>query len=156
MDQVWNHEINRLDDLELELTGEAEAPQPVLKANRKKQLENRKSLQLPGRLYLVAGILILFFAIFGAMLATGTIKIRLSGEKSVLEQNTVRVPNIMNKTEKTAKKLLEQSGLQYELEQEVYSDEIPEGKVCWQSERENAVVAVDSIVRVKISKGKEQ
>ncbi len=156
LDQVWNHELNRLADLELALTGEAEVPQPVLKENRKKQLENRKSLHLPGRLYLAAGILILFFGIFGVMLATGTIKIRLSGEKSVLEQNTVRVPNIMNKTEKTAKKLLEQSGLQYELEQEVYSDEIPEGKVCWQSERENAVVAVDSIVRVKISKGKKQ
>ncbi len=158
LDKVWNQELVRLENLEQELAGEAEAGRmvPMRKRKRKKQMENRKSLSLPPKIYLAAGLLVACFCIFGVLMATGTIHLRISGEKSVLEQNTVRVPNIMNKTGKKAKKILTKSGLQYELEEEVYSDEIPDGRVCWQSERENAVVASGTIVRVRISKGKEE
>ena len=72
------------------------------------------------------------------------------------ETKQVEVPDIAGKEAEEASKLVEKSGLLYEVSKEEYSDEVPAACVISQKPKTGTIVDGGSVVKAVISKGVEQ
>ena len=72
------------------------------------------------------------------------------------ETKQVEVPDIAGKEAEEASKLVEKSGLLYEVSKEEYSDEVPAACVISQKPKTGTMVDEGSVVKAVISKGVEQ
>lgn len=99
-----------------------------------------------------AGILMLA----AVLLAAGVIKLHVNSGKTSLEDNMVRVPNVVNEDADDAEKVLAEKQLQMSRDQMVYSSEVPLNRISFQEIRANTAVEKDTTVVVWISKGEEK
>lgn len=111
---------------------------------------------LPRWFLAAAGAGIAAAAVVAALMFTGVIKFHLSGGQSHLEDNMVRVPNVINKDADEAETMLTQQELGMSRDKMVYSSEIPENLISYQEIKENTPVEKYTDLVVWISMGKEK
>lgn len=99
-----------------------------------------------------AGVLMLV----AVLLATGVIRLHVNTGKTSLEENMVRVPNVINQDADQAEAALTERSLQMSRDMMVYSSEVPLNRISYQEIRENTTVKKHSTVVVWISKGEEK
>lgn len=99
-----------------------------------------------------AGLLMLV----AVLLATGVIRLHVNTGKTSLEENMVRVPNVINQDADQAEAALTERNLQMSRDMMVYSSEVPLNRISYQEIRENTTVKKHSTVVVWISKGEEK
>lgn len=92
---------------------------------------------------------------FGLM-QVGILKPNLKSEESQLNYSMVRVPNVVNLAADEAEVTLKRTNLEMVRDRAVYSDEIPEDTICYQSVPASSVVAKHSPLLVWVSKGAEK
>lgn len=112
--------------------------------------------KLPRWIFAVAGIGVSAVAVVAALMITGVIQFGLTSGKSQLEEDMVRVPNVVNKEADAAEAVLNEKELGMSRDKMVYSNEIPQNMISYQAIKENTAVPVNSVVVVEISMGKEK
>ncbi|MGN0158199.1 MAG: PASTA domain-containing protein [Brotaphodocola sp.] len=90
------------------------------------------------------------------LIGTGIWKPDLKTEDSQLEANVVRVPNVVNKEAAEAEWTLKFAGLEMVRDRAIYSNEIPEDRICYQAVKDNATLAKHAPLLVWVSKGAEK
>ncbi len=78
------------------------------------------------------------------------------GEEAAEAETMVRVPNVVNMDVEEAERQLRAHGLSLNQEDADFSDEIAEGKISYQIQKEGTLVAEGTAVQVTVSKGKEK
>ena len=105
----------------------------------------------------LAGVGVAAAGIVITLMLTGVIELGLSAqEASLLEADTVRVPNVVNKEANEAENLLKDQELGMSRDKMVYSNEIPENMISYQEQTAGSVLPVNTVIVVEISKGKEK
>lgn len=112
--------------------------------------------RLPGWLLALAGTGLVIAAAVAVLMLTGVIKFRVNTGQSQLEQDMVRVPNVVNKEANEAETVLSAQNLGMSRDKMVYSGEIPQDMVSYQEIKENTPVEKNSTLVVWISMGKEK
>ncbi|MCI8950310.1 MAG: PASTA domain-containing protein [Lachnospiraceae bacterium] len=112
--------------------------------------------KLPRWIFAVAGLGVSAVAVVAALMITGVIQFGLTSGKSQLEEDMVRVPNVVNKEADAAEAVLNEKELGMSRDKMVYSNEIPQNMISYQAIKENTAVPVNSVVVVEISMGKEK
>ena len=95
-------------------------------------------------------------AVVVVLMVMGVISTSLFTGHSQLEEDMVRVPNVVNKEADEAEHILSESVLGMSRDKMVYSDEIPQDMISYQSQKENATVPANTVIVVEISMGKEK
>ena len=111
--------------------------------------------RLPAWILVPAGVGLVAVAAIAALMLTGVIKFHLNAGQSQLEQNMVRVPNVVNKEADEAETILAEQDLGMSRDKMVYSREIPMNMVSYQEIKENTPVEKASTLVVWISMGEE-
>ncbi len=122
----------------------------------KKEKKHHGSLSLPRWVIPVAALVMAGLIAFTGLVAAGKIDLLPKTGESQLPEGKVRVPNIINKEVAEAQEILEEKSLQMTQDKMVFSKEIPENMISYQSEKENAIVDKDASLVVWISKGEEK
>lgn len=152
-----SHETKSLYQFSQELGGHlGEETEAAFSRNRSKRKEARDSLRVPRWVYLAAGVALVAVAVAAALFFTGVVRPRMETQQSQLKRQEVRVPNVVNQDLEEAKKTLKREGLRLVEGEMVYSNEIPENRITYQSYKENTLVTEDTEVTVAISLGKEK
>lgn len=112
--------------------------------------------RLPAYVLGIAGVGLAAAVAVSALMFTGVIKFRINSGESRLEQNMVRVPNVVNKEANEAEAILREHSLGMSRDKTIYSKDIPVDMVSHQEEKENKSVEKDTTVIVWISKGVEK
>ncbi|NLM49248.1 MAG: Stk1 family PASTA domain-containing Ser/Thr kinase [Epulopiscium sp.] len=102
----------------------------------------------PKEKWVVAGAVFTSLIIIVILSAVGIKMIR-----SYLTPKVVEVPSLLNMTVEEAKALLDERKLILIEEEEIFDDEIEEGKIAFQDPQEGTVININSEVVVKVSKG---
>ena len=147
------HDTRSLQRFQEELEGSRARPVSSVLAKQAKRRDARYSLTLPKWCIAAAGVgvaLILGFTVFHVR------GIRLKSDASVLEQQQVRVPNVINKNVDAAEAELKELGLVMQREQMEYSEEILEDMIIYQTPKEGTALEKGEAVMVSISKGKQK
>ena len=112
--------------------------------------------KVPKWIFALAGVGISAVAVVVALMVMGVISTSLFTGHSQLEEDMVRVPNVVNKEADEAEHILSESVLGMSRDKMVYSDEIPQDMISYQSQKENATVPANTVIVVEISMGKEK
>lgn len=104
----------------------------------------------------LAGAGVLVAAVLGVLMVTGVIRFRLGADTSHLEENMVRVPNVVSHEADQAEETLQQLDLGMSRDKMVFSKEIPVNRISYQEIKENTTVEKYTTVVVWISKGEEK
>lgn len=152
-----SHETKSLYRFQEELGGRLEE-QAVdhFHQNRSKRKEAKSSLSVPRWLYLAAGTGLAAVAVTVVLMYTGVIRFHIGSGASHVEENMVRVPNLINQDVDEAEKMLKELGLGMSRDKMVYSKEIPLNRISYQELKENTLVEKDTTLVVLISKGEEK
>lgn len=112
--------------------------------------------RLPAWVLGTAGVGLAAVATAAVLMFTGVIQFHIDSGESRLEQNMVRVPNVVNKEANEAETVLQDQSLGMTRDKTVYSKEIPVDMVSYQEIKENTPVEKNTTVVVWISKGVEK
>ncbi len=112
--------------------------------------------KVPKWIFALAGVGISAVAVVVALMVMGVISTSLFTGHSQLEEDMVRVPNVVNEEADEAEHILSESVLGMSRDKMVYSDEIPQDMISYQSQKENATVPANTVIVVEISMGKEK
>lgn len=111
---------------------------------------------IPRWVFLIAGAGVTIAGAVVALILTGVIHFNLASGPVQLITGRVRVPNVINKEATEAEKILEKKNLRMSQDKMVYSREIPENMISYQSEKENATMDKGATLVVWISMGEEK
>ena len=118
--------------------------------------EEDPKLAVPRWFWAAAGAGAGLLMLVAVLLATGVIRLHVNTGKTSLEENMVRVPNVINQDADQAEAALTDRSLQMSRDMMVYSSEVPLNRISYQEIRENTTVKKHSTVVVWISKGEEK
>ena len=118
--------------------------------------EEDPKLAVPRWFWAAAGAGAGLLMLVAVLLATGVIRLHVNTGKTSLEENMVRVPNVINQDADQAEAALTERSLQMSRDMMVYSSEVPLNRISYQEIRENTTVKKHSTVVVWISKGEEK
>ena len=111
---------------------------------------------IPRWVFLIAGAGVTVAGAVIALILTGVIHFNLVSGPVQLLTGKVRVPNVINKEATEAEKILEEKSLRMSQDKMVFSKEIPENMISYQSEKENATMDKGATLVVWISMGEEK
>ncbi len=118
--------------------------------------ERNPGLAVPRWFWAAAGAGAGLLMLVAVLLATGVIRLHVNTEKTSLEENMVRVPNVINQYAEDAETLLLEKELRMSRDKMVYSSEVPLNMISYQELRENTAVEKNTTLVVWISKGEEK
>lgn len=105
----------------------------------------------------IAGVGVAAAGLVIALMMTGVIHFGLlAQDKSQVDEDMARVPNVVNKNADEAEKILKAETLGMSRDKMVYSSEIPQDMVSYQEQVAGSILPVDTMVVVEISMGKEK
>lgn len=113
-------------------------------------------LSLPRWLIILAGGAAAVFLAVAVLVGLDVIPLTIGPAGSRLESQMVRVPNLVNLDVEEAERRLAQQGLYLSQENADFSDEVEEGKISHQEQKENTVIEQGSEIQVTVSLGKER
>lgn len=111
---------------------------------------------IPRWVFLIAGAGVTVAGAIIALILSGAIHFNLVSGPVQLLTGKVRVPNVINKEATEAEKMLEKKSLRMSQDKMVFSKEIPENMISYQSEKENATMDKGATLVVWISMGEEK
>lgn len=111
---------------------------------------------IPRWVFLIAGAGVTVAGAVIALILSGAIHFNLVSGPVQLLTGKVRVPNVINKEATEAEKMLEEKSLRMSQDKMVFSKEIPENMISYQSEKENATMDKGATLVVWISMGEEK
>lgn len=111
---------------------------------------------IPRWVFLIAGAGVTVAGAIIALILSGAIHFNLVSGPVQLLTGKVRVPNVINKEATEAEKMLEEKSLRMSQDKMVFSKEIPENMISYQSEKENATMDKGATLVVWISMGEEK
>ena len=152
-----SHDTKSLHQFREELYGSAgrkraETSNPMISQRK----NARNSLTLPRWMVGGAAAAVAAALLLAVLMGSGVIKMGIKSGESQLEQNHVRVPNVVNKDADEAEIILQTQDLEMSRDKMVYSKEIPLNMVSYQEIKENTSVEKNTAVVVWISMGAEK
>lgn len=111
---------------------------------------------IPKPVLIAVGIGMAAASTVALLLMSGVWKPTLKADESQLQEQMVRVPNVVNKETLEAELTLKFAGLEMVRDRAVYSDEIPADTICYQAVKDNTTLAKHSPLLVWVSKGAKQ
>lgn len=124
---------------------------------RERTKDKRDVGAVPKWVLAIAGVGVAAAGVVIALMLTGVIHFGLlAQDKSQLEEDTARVPNVVNKNADEAEEILKAETLGMSRDKMVYSSEIPQDMVSYQEQVAGSVLPVNTMVVVEISMGKEK
>ncbi|MCD8083701.1 MAG: PASTA domain-containing protein [Clostridiales bacterium] len=112
--------------------------------------------RIPIWIPILSGVVILAVAAGIVLMATGIIRFHMNTSTAHMEENMVRMPNVVNEDADEAETILADENLGMSRDRMEFSEEIPENLISYQEVPANSVVAQGTEVVVYISKGQEK
>lgn len=152
-----SHDTKSLAQFRRELYGKNIKRKENAGSRLKQQRKNdRSSLVLPRWAVWGAASAVIFMLVFTALLATGAIQMKIRSEEG--RQVPGRMPNLLSYDVEEAASELQKMGLELNLvaDKMEFDNEVPEGRICYQSPKEASIIKPGDTVTIYISKGKEK
>lgn len=152
-----SHDTKSLAQFRRELYGKNIKRKENAGSRLKQQRKNdRSSLGLPRWTVWGAASAVIFMLVFTVLLATGAIQMKIRSEEG--RQVPGRMPNLLSYDVEEAASELQKMGLELNLvaDKMEFDNEVPEGRICYQSPKEASIIKPGDTVTIYISKGKEK
>lgn len=152
-----SHDTKSLAQFRRELYGKNIKRKENAGSRLKQQRKNDKSsLGLPRWTVWGAASAVIFMLVFTVLLATGAIQMKIRSEEG--RQVPGRMPNLLSYDVEEAASELQKMGLELNLvaDKMEFDNEVPEGRICYQSPKEASIIKPGDTVTIYISKGKEK